>query len=269
MTQCSVHTLLNGQRIAYHKFNPRTPEGVPAHNLPGIIFLGGYKSDMTGSKATFLEVYCKKHAIPFIRFDYTGHGESSGEFTDGTMGGWADDAVTILDHVADKTRKHILIGSSMGGWVMLLATLQRPERVAGLLGIAAAPDFSEDLIWDMLKPEHRHRLMLEGVFDMSKDYCPDPACEPDPYPVSMRFIEEARSHLLMKRDSIAIACPVRLLHGMQDKDVPYQTSLKLAEKLERTDVVVTLVKDGGHRMSTPEQLAMLEREVDALLLSVS
>ncbi len=253
-------TLEDGGKLAYHKVSPDCPDATP-----GVIFLGGFKSDMGGAKALFLDDYCRAHNLPFVRFDYCGHGQSSGKFTEGTIGGWAQDALAILDHAADAGRQHILVGSSMGGWVMLLAALARPERVAGLLGIASAPDFTETLIWDALPPEDRLKLQQEGVFHLPSEYCNDPA--PDPYPITLQLIKEARRHLLLRGENpIPIMCPVRLLHGMADKDVPCETSLTLARKLAGAEVTVTLLKGAGHRMSEPAQLAALVREMEAFAL---
>ena len=168
------------EAIAY-----RAVEGKP----PGVMFLGGFMSDMTGTKATALEAHCRRAGRAFVRFDYSGHGESSGAFRDGTIGAWRDDALAVLDEVARGPQ--VLVGSSMGGWVMLLVALARPERVAGLVGIAAAPDFTEDLIWSTLDNETRQRLTKTGAIELPCDY------DDDPYPITMGLIEEARSHLLL------------------------------------------------------------------------
>ena len=236
----------DGGAIAYHK----TPG-----SAPGIVFLGGFMSDMTGSKALSLESLARQQGRAFLRFDYQGHGASSGRFEDGTIGSWTEDAVAALDALTEGPQ--VLVGSSMGGWIMLLAALARPQRIAGLLGIAAAPDFTEDLMWDAYPQAVRDTLRREGVYREPSDY------GDEPYTITMRLIEEGRAHLLL-REAIPIACPVRLIHGMADPDVPWQTSVRLAERLESADVEVTLVKSGGHRLSEPEDLERLGRTLEDL-----
>ena len=246
-----ILTRSDGATIAYH----RIPAGESRARAPGLIFLGGFMSDMTGSKACALEAFAAARGQAFVRFDYLGHGASSGRFEDGTIGRWAADAVAVLDELSEGPQ--ILVGSSMGGWIMLLAALARPRRIAGLVGIAAAPDFTEDLIWDRLDAEARAALARDGVFYQPSDY------DEAPYPITMGLIEEGRAHLLL-RAPIALRCPVRLIQGMADPDVPWKTALKLSERLESSDVEVTLIKGGGHRLSEPDDLARLTRVVGAL-----
>ena len=207
-----------------------------------VMFLGGFMSDMTGTKATALETFCRDQGQAFVRFDYTGHGQSSGKFIDGTIGGWAKDALAVLDTVAKGPQ--ILVGSSMGGWIMLLVAQARPERIAGMVGIAAAPDFTEDLLGNWTTAEHRAALERNGVC-----YLPDDQGEPR-YPLTRALIEDGRNQLVL-RGEIPIHCPVVLVHGMKDPEVPFDTSIKLAGRLAASDVTVTLVKDGDHRMSDP------------------
>lgn len=237
----------DGERIAYRRLPGKEP---------GIVFLGGFMSDMTGTKATALEAFCKARGQAFLRFDYFGHGASTGAFRDGTIGRWRDDALAVIDRLTEG--EQILVGSSMGGWIMLLAALARPERVAALVGIAPAPDFTEDLLWPSFSPEEQRRLLAEGAITIASQY------DPRGYIVSRRLIEEGRNHLLLSR-TIDIACPVRLLHGMKDEDVPWKTSLRLAERLVSEDVRVTLVKNGDHRLSTEADLALLQRTLEELL----
>ena len=213
-------------------------------------------SDMTGSKALSLESLAKQQGRAFLRFDYQGHGASSGRFEDGTIGSWTADAVAALDALTEGPQ--VLVGSSMGGWIMLLAALARPQRVAGLLGIAAAPDFTEDLMWDAYPQEVRDTLRREGVYHEPSDY------GDEPYAITMRLIEEGREHLLL-RAAIPLGCPVRLIHGMADPDVPWRTSIRLAERLESDDVEIALVKTGGHRLSEPEDLDRLGKTLCGLL----
>ena len=237
----------DGRRIAYHKTEGRQP---------GLVFLGGFMSDMTGTKATALEAYAEARGQAFLRFDYQGHGASSGRFSDGTIGLWADDAVCALDALTQGPQ--ILIGSSMGGWIMLLAALARRARVAALVGIAAAPDFTEDLMWQAFGPAERERLIRDGQLYQPSEY------SEEPYTITRRLIEEGRDHLLL-RDRIALTCPVRLLHGTLDDAVPWETALKLMTALQSEDVEVLLVKGGDHRLSEPRDLARLFGVISDLL----
>lgn len=236
----------DGARIAY--------ESVPG-KTPGVMFLGGFHSDMTGTKATALEAHCRAAGRAFVRFDYTGHGVSSGKFEEGTIGGWAGDTVAVLDEVAGGPQ--VLVGSSMGGWIMLLAALARPERVAGLVGVAAAPDFTEDLIWNELPEEACEAMAREGQWLRPSEY------DETGYPITMRLIEEGRGHLLL-RGPIAIRCPVRLIHGEVDEDVPWEVSHQLSNALRSDDVTLTLIKGGDHRLSGPTDLERLGRVIEDL-----
>lgn len=215
---------------------------------PGVVFFGGFMSDMTGTKASALEAHCRRAGRGFVRFDYSGHGASDGAFRDGTIGGWREDALAVIDGV--RAGPLILVGSSMGGWLMLLAALARPRRVAGLVGIAAAPDFTEGLLWDGFDDETRAALARDGVVE-----CPSAHGDP-PYPVTMRLIEEARRHLLL-RGPIPVACPVHLLHGMADEEVPWRTAPRIAEAIASAEVTVELIKDGDHRLSRERDIARL------------
>lgn len=236
-----------GATIAYRRLEGKSP---------GVVFLGGFMSDMTGTKAIELERYCRAAGRAFVRFDYQGHGESSGEFEDGTIGDWADDAIAVIDACTEGPQ--ILIGSSMGGWIMLLTALARPDRVAGLIGIAAAPDFTEDLMWEGFDDTIRQTLVRDGVYYEPSDY------QDEPYTITMKLIEDGRKRLLLRRP-IALHCPVRLLHGMQDASVPWMTSPRIAEKLLSDDVKVFLVKDGDHRLSRDQDTARLKGVLQDLL----
>jgi pimeloyl-ACP methyl ester carboxylesterase len=223
---------------------------------PTVLFCGGFKSDMTGSKATALEAHCKKHGRCFIRFDYTGHGQSSGEFLDGTIGAWLSDALGVINALAGE--KLLLVGSSMGAWIALLAAQQLKERVAGLVGVASAPDFTERLIWEMLSPENKAKMESEGVVHL-------PSCYgQEPYPISKALVEEGRKHLLLDTP-IAINAPVRLLHGTNDEDVPWQTSTAILERVTSADARLELIKGGDHRLSEPHYLARICHTVEELL----
>jgi pimeloyl-ACP methyl ester carboxylesterase len=222
---------------------------------PTIVFLPGFRSDMTGDKATALAGFCAEHGQAMLRFDYSGHGASGGRFEDGTIGRWADDALAVIDGQTDG--KLILVGSSMGGWIALLAAIARRDRVAALIGIAAAPDFTEALMWQAMTFEQRATIMRDGVLHVPSEYG-------DPYPITRILIEDGRTRLLLN-DPIALDCPVRLLHGQCDPDVPWEMALRTAEELTSSDVQVTLVKDGDHRLSRPQDLALLTRTLAALL----
>jgi pimeloyl-ACP methyl ester carboxylesterase len=236
-----------GVSIAYHS----TPG-----KSPGVMFCGGFMSDMTGTKALALEAFCRNRGQAFTRFDYAGHGQSAGKFEDGTIGDWTGDALAVLDRVAQGPQ--VLVGSSMGGWIALNLALARPDRVAALVGIAAAPDFTEDLMWHEFPMEAQMLLETEGVIYEPSEY------SDKPYPITMKLIQEGRRHLRLRGD-IAIDRPVRLLHGMLDPDVPWKRSLLLADKLQSQDVRVTLVKDGDHRLSREQDLELLTRTVQELL----
>jgi pimeloyl-ACP methyl ester carboxylesterase len=243
---------LPGRRLAYRTrlATDRT------RDCAGILFLPGFRSDMAGTKATFLDDVCATRGLGYVRFDYSGHGASSGRFEDGTIGAWAQDAIAMIDRVADGPL--VVVGSSMGGWIMLLAALARPDRIAGLVGLAPAPDFTEALIWNRLSVEERHRLMRDGRLVTPSQYSEEPTI------ITLALIEEGRRHLLLNAP-IGIRCPVRLLHGMADPDVPHRLSLDLAERLVSNDVRVTLIKDGDHRLSRAEDLALLGATIEELV----
>lgn len=223
---------------------------------PTVVFLPGFQSDMTGEKATMLAAHAAKIGQAMLRFDYSGHGASGGRFQDGTIGRWTADALLAIDQLT--AGKLILVGSSMGGWIALLAALARPERIAGLIGIAAAPDFTEALMWEAMTFEERASIMRSGVLMVPSRYG-------SPYPVTRALIEDGREHLLLGAP-IALDCPVRLLQGQLDPDVPWEMALRLAERLTSPDVRITLIKDGDHRLSRPTDLALLRRTLDGLLL---
>jgi len=226
---------------------------------PGLIFLGGFASDMTGTKASFLDERCEKASLAYLRFDYRGHGASSGTFTEGCIGDWADDALQILDKLAEGPQ--ILIGSSMGGWIGLLLARARPERFAGFVGIAAAPDFTEDLIRPALSAKQMEELVRDGqTFETEAD--PD-APEDHRIPITQKLMEDGMNNLVL-RAPIELDAPVRLLQGMRDPEVPWQTALKIAETVTSEDVRVTLVKDGEHRFSRTQDLEMMWDVIKAI-----
>lgn len=250
-----ILTRNDGATIAYHKTGGDNKD----ENSPGVVFLGGFRSDMTGTKALALEQMCRENGRDFVRFDYFGHGQSSGDFMDGTIGRWKDDAVAVLDQLTDGPQ--ILVGSSMGGWIMLLAALARPRRIAGLVGIAAAPDFTEDLIWQPASPEIRATFEKDGVYYEPTEY------DDAPYPITLKLIEDGRDHLLLERP-IALHCPVRLFHGMGDVSVPWTTAPRISDALLTDDVRIFLVKDGDHRLSRDGDIERLCTAVNGLCLQV-
>ncbi len=223
---------------------------------PGVVFLGGFTSDMTGVKATTLERWCRGRGQGFVRFDYSGHGASSGRFADGTIGRWAEEALAVLDRLTEGPQ--ILVGSSMGAWLMLLAALARPERIAGLLGLACAVDFTEYLLWQRLDPPLRERLRRERVISL-------PSPHGEPYIIALDLIEESAQHRLLDRPELPIRCPVRLIHGMGDADVPWRISVQVAERMASSDVRVMLVKDGEHTLSREQDLILLTRTLGDML----
>ncbi|MGE0252180.1 MAG: alpha/beta hydrolase [Dongiaceae bacterium] len=241
---------LNGRKLAY--------QHLPGDKTrPGILFLTGFRSDMTGGKATYLQEWAEAHNIQFTRFDYSGHGQSEGKFEDGTISSWCNDALAVLEQIA--AGPQILAGSSMGGWIALLLALKRKERVKALTLIAPAPDFTEDLLWPNLSTEQRQEIEKNGVIYLPNDY------DERPYPITWQLIEDGRKNLLL-RDSIPLACPVRILQGKLDDAVPYATALRLKEKLQSKEVKIHLIEDGDHRLSRDQDLELLRKTVEDLLL---
>ncbi len=215
---------------------------------PGVVFLGGYASDMEGTKAQYLAQKCAESGLSFVRFDYRGCGQSPGKFTDGTIGLWREDTLAVLDQLTQGPQ--IIVGSSMGGWLGLLLASSRPERIKAFIGIAVAPDFSEELVWKNLTDKQRETLLRDGeIYD--EDAPPDFRI-----PMTLKLIEDARAHLVFS-SPCPIACPVRLLQGMRDKEVPYTYAERIAKHIASDDVQITLIKNGDHRLSTPENLDML------------
>jgi pimeloyl-ACP methyl ester carboxylesterase len=219
---------------------------------PTLVFLPGYMSDMDGGKACALDSWAEARSRAMIRFDYGGCGASEGDFEAQTLAGWRDDALAVIDTLAEGPV--VLVGSSMGGWLMLLAALARPERVAGLVGVAAAPDFTE---WGYT-PEQKGRILDEGRLELPSPYGDRPE-------VTTRALWESGQALRLLDSPIGIACPVRLLHGLADPDVPWRIALRLMEQLRSADVQASLIKDGDHRLSRDGDIALLIASVEALL----
>ena len=232
-------------RLAYHHLPGKTP---------GVLFCAGFNSNMQGGKALALEAWCREQGIQFTRFDYYGHGESDGSLEQGTIGRWRDDALTLLDEIT--SGQQLIVGSSMGGWIMLLTALARPDRVAGLVGVAAAPDFTRRLREQRLDDEQRRQLQQTGYCDMPNDY-------DEAYRISRKLLEEGDDHLLLET-GIPIEVPLRLIHGQCDEDVPWEISLNIARQLDGDDVEVQLVKSGDHRLSGESDLQRLVATVSRL-----
>jgi len=231
----------DGNSVAYARTEGRAPT---------VVFLGGFRSDMTGTKAVALEAWAEKTGRAFLRFDYLGHGQSSGRFEDGTIGRWLDDSLAAIDELT--TGKLALVGSSMGGWLSLLVARARPELLAGLVLIAAAPDFTERML-----PEDRVALERDGRLERPSQYSSEPSV------FTWKLIEEGRRHLLLDK-KLVLPCAVRLLHGQSDPDVPWEYSLQIAAHLEAPEVITTLIKGGDHRLSTPADIARLIATVEEL-----
>jgi pimeloyl-ACP methyl ester carboxylesterase len=236
-------TTPQGRRIAYVRTDGAGP---------GIVFLGGFRSDMTGTKAVFLQDWAQAQGRAFLRFDYSGHGVSSGDFLDGAIGDWFEDALAVLSQLTEGPQ--VLVGSSMGGWIALQLARAVPERVAGLVGIAAAPDFTEDSMWAGFSDDQRRDLMEKGRVDLPSDY------SPDPYVITRRLIEEGRNRLVL-HSPLALPFPVRLLQGTADTDVPPAVALRLLDHATGPDIRLTLVKGADHRFSTADCLAMIAEAV--------
>lgn len=236
----------DGEHISYLKREGRAP---------GVIWLGGFKSEMMGTKATALDAWAGREGVSFVRFDYFGHGASTGEFRKGTITRWLDDTLAVLDRLSRDAQ--ILVGSSMGGWLALLTALARPERIAALLLVAPAIDFTESLMWDRFDEETRQKIMETGEWLRPSIY------DPEPYPITRSLVEDGRHHLLLRKQ-IGIRCPVRIVQGMRDPDVPWQHAMKLVEALG-PDTHITLIKDGDHRLSKLQEIAVIERSLSALV----
>ena len=224
-----------------------------AGGSPGLFWLGGFKSDMQGTKALALDLWAAEKNRAFIRFDYSGHGESGGNFVDGTIGRWLEESVAVFERFC--AGPQIVVGSSMGGWMALLLAreiVRHPQSrasLAGLVLIAPAPDFTEELMWKGFSPEIRRQIETEGVWLRPSEYG-------EPYPITRELIEDGRNHLLLGK-AIEVGCPVRILQGAKDPDVPWKHAFALAHRLPADDVVLTVIQDGDHRLSRPQDIARI------------
>jgi len=236
-----------GRRIAYHR-----TEG----QGPGVVFLGGFRSDMEGTKALALEAWAKARGQAFLRFDYSGHGQSSGAFEEGAIGDWFADAAAAITALTEGPQ--VLAGSSMGGWLALLCAREMPDRVAGLVTVAAAPDFTEDGMWAEFDADQRRALTEAGRLELPSDY------SDEPYVITRRLIDDGREWLVL-RSPLGLRVPVRFLQGTADADVPVSVALRLLDHVAGPDIRLTLVKEADHRFSTPDCLALIVTALDEVL----
>lgn len=228
-------------------------------NIPPVIFLHGLMSGMHSSKALYLIDYCKKYNYNFTVFDNFGHGNAAGQFKNETISSWLEGVARVLDELIDD--QAIIVGSSMGGWLALLAALNFPDKVKGLICLAPATDFTQD-IWHNLSPEDQSRIQKESVLEISGKSCEYK------YPISYKLIEDAKKHLLLTKHEIDINIPVHLIHGMLDEDVPYEISLKLLEKITSKQMVLKLIKDGKHHLSREEDLKVMTNSLEEIINNI-
>jgi pimeloyl-ACP methyl ester carboxylesterase len=258
MTHSCLNFLKLGTSSGERTIAVRTDPG----DGPGLFWLGGFKSDMKGTKAQALSQWAQQSHRACVRFDYSGHGESGGDFRDGTIGRWLEESLAVFD--AHCQGPQVVVGSSMGGWIALLLARELRRRklagkagtasVAGLVLIAPAADFTEALMWQRMPAQVRQEIEQKGVWLRPSAY------GEDPYPITRGLIEEGRNHLLLG-GMIETGCPVRILQGVQDPDVPWNHAVELTSRLAQDDVVLTLVKDGDHRLSRPEDIERLIKAV--------
>lgn len=226
-----------------------------AENQPTVMFLGGFRSDMEGTKAQFLEDKAQELGLSYVRFDYSGHGVSKGDFQDGCIGDWAEDALSILDELT--TGKVMLIGSSMGGWISLLLALKRPERIHSIVGLAAAPDFTK-IMEEKMSDAQRQELEEKDFFALDNDY------SDDPYVITKKLIDDGRNQCLLQ-GQIDIEVPVRLIQGKKDADVDWHTAERIKNSLSSRDVETIILDEADHRLSAPEELEVLYQTIKSLI----
>ena len=235
-----------GRKIAYER-HPGTG--------PGLVFLGGLKSDMTGTKALHLDAWARARGRGFLRFDYSGHGASDGAFTDGAIGDWTDDAAAAINALTKGPQ--VLVGSSMGGWISLILATRSLVKIAGIVGIAQAPDFTEDGFWTEFSPEQRAGLADNGQISLPSDHG-------EPYIITRRLIEDGRNHLVL-RTALHLAFPARFLLGTEDTSVPVSQMTRLIDHASGDDIRATLVKGADHSFSTPACLRLIENNISEVL----
>jgi pimeloyl-ACP methyl ester carboxylesterase len=241
----------SGQRLAYH---------ASAGKTPGVLFLGGFMSNMNGTKAGALETWCQNQGHAFTRFDYQGHGQSSGRFEDGTIGGWLDDADAVLETITQGPQ--VVVGSSMGGWISLLLALRHPHRIQALITLACAIDFTERLLRPALKESQLLTLSQQGVIELPSHY------DMEPCRIRQELLDDGARHQLLEQE-IPLEIPVHLIHGMADTDVPWRTSLETLQQLRSVNINLTLIKKGDHRLSTPADLAIITQAISSMFSQIS
>lgn len=227
---------------------------------PCIIFHHGLMSNMNGTKAVHIEEYCKENDYNFIRFDNFGHGNSSGNFTNQTITSW----LAGLNLVIDKLTNHapiLLIGSSMGGWITMLRAIKSPDNLIGMIGISSAPDFTEELIWDKLTEAEKETLMHKGIVEIIGE---DSKCN-QIYPMNLDLITDARNYLLLNKKHIEIKCPVHLIHGTKDTDVPFTISMRAYEKITSEEIILKLIKNANHSLSRTKDLQIICNSIKEIL----
>jgi pimeloyl-ACP methyl ester carboxylesterase len=258
MTRDDPHFLTVGEGVDARDIAFRLSPGPTERPL--LVWLGGYRSDMQGTKALELEAFARENGLGCLRLDYSGHGESGGEFMAGTISRWLEEALAVIAHAGFE--RLVLVGSSMGGWIALRAIQElrsaKTADVQGLLLIAPAPDFTQDLIEPSLSDVERKSLEEKGYFEEHSDYSPEPSL------FTARLIEDGRANRVLA-GLIETGCPVHILQGMKDPDVPWRHAMKLVEHLPADDVVISLVKDGDHRLSRPEDLELMRRALGGLV----
>ncbi len=227
----------------------------------GVMFLPGFKSNRLGTKALFLAEYCRQRGAPYLTLDYSGHGDSEGNFAEGNISDWLQDSADALAQLG-QDRKWVLVGSSMGAWVAMLLALRTQGSIVGLLTIAAAPDFTERLVWDRLPDEIQGQLKNGEPWMRPSEYD-----NGSPYAITYQLIEDGRHHLLLSQ-AIALDIPLRALHGLADNDVPWQQSLQMVEQWSGVDARLELIKGGDHRLSEPAHLELMQSRLDELLAPV-
>jgi len=252
MSKVHKYKLQNGGDIAYCRHQSKSKNSV------GIVYLTGYGSDMHGEKPTALEKFCIENDFDFLRFEYLGVGDSSGKFEEYSIYDWLQNTLEVIDNLTEG--KQVLVGSSMGGWIMLQTALQRKNLIAGLVGIAPAPDFTETLMWNQFSQEHKDELQSIGKITLKHASGED-------YFITWKMIEDGRK-LLVMNDKIDISVPISIIHGMKDMDVPYQLSVELVDKLCSQDVELHLKKNSMHRFSEPAEIKFILSEVKRMVNKV-
>lgn len=252
MSDVKFLTRNDGPQLAYIR-TPAAPG--PAGALPGVVFLGGFRSDMTGTKAQYLESRCRERGQAFLRFDYSGHGQSAGRFEQGTIESWRDDALAVIDRLS--AGPLILVGSSMGGWLALLVALARPDRVCGFVGIAAAPDFTRTMLDEGFDDVMRESYASRGYAELPNPY------SPQPYVITRGLIESG-NQLCLLNGRHALPIPVRLLQGLNDHAVAADTPQKIADCLDGADLKIHLIEDGDHSLSRIQDLELLDAQIEEI-----